>query len=378
MSYAYHMLSNVEREKLVIDLYYNERKNVRQIAHEARISFRDISAILKKKEAAAVNDDGNGSGNGNGILVAMDNQQQQLGNGSSQSNQKSTQAYKLFSEGKKPVEVAIQLGLSERQVTKYYREYWELKGLHELTFLYEERKDHLPSFIRLHNIMQRQGIDDENDIANVLKYANELPNLQQYWENLRDNNHNLKCQNQELEKDLQARKRHIVELIEVENMHHQNVDTLQNDIHSLFNERSQLQQFVSRFKNGNDKYLKIKDVAEEQVNRLLTEQESLLDLALKAVIEALRMNPDRYAVIYNSKYDDNCSFFGSDSNIATAASSSPSTTTKPQNHNHYYDQYREGILEIANSFLKILTNQIVDNTMVAAVKLQHRREGHYL
>src|SRR5204862_2309571 len=111
-----------------------------------------------------------------------------------------------------------------------------------------------------------------------------------------------------------------------------------------------------------ERYLKIKDAAEEQVNTLLTEQESLLDLALNAVIAALRMNPDRYALIYDSKYDDNCSFFDSDSNIATAASSSLSTTTKPQNHNHYYDQYREGILEIANSLLKMLTNQIVDNT----------------
>ena len=80
------MLSNVEKEKLVIDLYYNQRKNVRQIAQEARMSFRDIAAILKKKEAAAVNDIGSRSGN---AIVAMDNQQQ-LGNGSSQSNQKST------------------------------------------------------------------------------------------------------------------------------------------------------------------------------------------------------------------------------------------------------------------------------------------------
>jgi chromosome segregation ATPase len=151
--------------------------------------------------------------------------------------------------------------------------------------------------------MQREGIDDEKDIANILKYAKELPNLQQYWENHRANNHNLKCQNQELEKELQARRRDIAELTEVENMHHQNIDILQNDIHSLFNERSQLQQFVSRLKNGNEEYLKIKDVAEEQVNRFLTEEESLLGLALKAVIEALRMNPDRYAVIYDSKYE---------------------------------------------------------------------------
>ena len=43
------MLNNAEKEKLVIDLYYNQRKNVRQIAQEARMSFRDIAAILKKK-----------------------------------------------------------------------------------------------------------------------------------------------------------------------------------------------------------------------------------------------------------------------------------------------------------------------------------------
>src|SRR5205823_1720274 len=113
----------------------------------------------------------------------------------------------------------------------------------------------LPSFLKLHKIMERQGIHDENDIANVLKYAKELPNLQQYWENIQANNHNLKCQNQELEKELQARKRHIVELTEVENMHQQNIDTLQDDIDRLFNERRQLQQFAFKFKNSNEEYL---------------------------------------------------------------------------------------------------------------------------
>ena len=58
---------------------------------------------------------------------------------------------------------------------------------------------------------------------------------------------------------------------------------------------------VSRFKNSNEKYLKIKSIAEEVVDRLLKERE--LTSALIAVVEALRMNPDRYAVIYNSKYD---------------------------------------------------------------------------
>src|SRR5438067_2376369 len=173
------------------------------------MSLRDISSILRKNQV------------GHGISFPIINNDNNNNNNKSP-NQKFTQAYKLYSEGYKPVEVAIQLGLSESKATKYCREYWELKGLHELTFLYEERKHYLPSFLRLHNIMQRQGIDDENDIGNVLKYAKELPNLQQYWENLQANNHVMRSQNQELEKDLQARKRQIVELSGVENMHHQN------------------------------------------------------------------------------------------------------------------------------------------------------------
>ena len=108
------MISNVEKEKLVIDLYDNQRKNdVRQIAQEARISFRDISAIIKKKEAAAVNDDSSGNGNGIGVDNRIQQQQQQQNNDSNNNNkspnEKPTQTYKLYSEGNKPIEVAIQL-----------------------------------------------------------------------------------------------------------------------------------------------------------------------------------------------------------------------------------------------------------------------------
>ena len=184
---VYHMISNVEKEKLVIDLYYNQRKNVRQIAQEARISFRDIAAILKKKEAAAVN--GDGSGNGNGIRVAIDNQQQQLGNGKSHSNQKSTQAYKLFSEGKKPVDVAIQLSLSEKEATKYYTEYWRLKGLYGLYHIYQESKGNLSYFLKLCTLVKRQAITADNiewfvNMVNIGTYN--IPDLQKQYAKLQD------------------------------------------------------------------------------------------------------------------------------------------------------------------------------------------------
>ena len=84
------------------------------------------------------------------------------------------------------------------------------------------------------------------------------------------------------------------------------------------------------------------------------------------------MNHDRYAIIYDSKYDsdDNASN-GSSTTTAPISSSSSTYSTFPKVYqNCYYNKYHEGILEIAKGFVKIMTNQLVDKTMVAAVKEQ--------
>jgi hypothetical protein len=148
-----------------------------------------------------------------------------------------------------------------------------------------------------------------------------------------------------------------------------NIGTLQNNRYQLFNERSELQQFVSRFRNSDRRYLQTKRLAEEVVDRLLKERKSLLTSALIAVVEALRMNPDRYAIIYNIKYDNNNSILDSSmgTTVAAIASSLCTSTTKPH-QNRYYNEYHEGLVEIAKGFLNILLNQSVNKTMVASVK----------
>ena len=47
-------------------------------------------------------------------------------------------AYKLFSEGKRLVQVAITLNLEPSQVTKLYIGYWKLKRLHILNLIHKE------------------------------------------------------------------------------------------------------------------------------------------------------------------------------------------------------------------------------------------------
>jgi hypothetical protein len=102
-----------QKEKKVLELY-DSGKSTRDIAKILRMSLRDISFILKNGEV-------------NHGLVIIDNDNE---------NNKSSQAYRFFEEGKKPVEVAIQLGLPEKEATRYYAEFWKLKRLYKLYQIY--------------------------------------------------------------------------------------------------------------------------------------------------------------------------------------------------------------------------------------------------
>ena len=104
-------------------------------------------------------------------------------------NEKATQAYKLFSEGKKPVEVAIQLNLSEKEATRYYTEYWRLKRLYSLYDIYQESKGNLSYILKLCRLAKRQGIAADNiewfvSMVNIGTYN--IPELQKQYAKLQD------------------------------------------------------------------------------------------------------------------------------------------------------------------------------------------------
>jgi predicted transcriptional regulator len=112
------------------------------------------------------------------------------GNGNNKSpNEKATQAYKLYDEGKTPVEVAIQLGLSEKEATKYYKEYWRLNGLYGLYQVHIEIADSLPSFLKLHKALKKRGLNPNNVewFANAVETeAIRIPEIQKQYAKIQD------------------------------------------------------------------------------------------------------------------------------------------------------------------------------------------------
>jgi hypothetical protein len=160
-------MSRAEKEQFVIQLY-KENKSIREIAKLMHMSFRNIGVIINKVKLQAERDRG-------------------YNNDDMESKSPESKAFKLFSEGKSPVEVAIALDEPGDRVRAMYREYWDLTGRYKLALIYDEARYDIYGLLRLHKTVKDLGME-ENDVFNALELAkyDELQNLQWKVEYLRN------------------------------------------------------------------------------------------------------------------------------------------------------------------------------------------------
>ena len=137
---------NLEEKKNLVIQLHQEGKTQREIAQVAHMSIRDISRLIKKSE------------------------------GYSEEKSIETQALDLFQQGKKPIEVAVELNLNSSKISKLYKDYLKLEGFHKLVSLYEEINDNLSLFLKLYYAIIQNGIKP-NEIVNLVKNSNELASL---------------------------------------------------------------------------------------------------------------------------------------------------------------------------------------------------------
>jgi hypothetical protein len=111
-------------------------------------------------------------------------------------------------------------------------------------------------------------------------------------------------------------------------------------IAKLYNKEQEQQLIVSRFKDTNKIYRKVKTIAEEQLNRFWSQalkepdKKIVLSIVLRSVIEALRQQPERYNIIFGNN-----------------------------NYNNIYEQ-QDAVLEVSNRVSKALIERFVNQTMV--------------
>jgi hypothetical protein len=144
------VLNKYDKEQLVIKLH-QEGKTMREIASAAHMSFGDIGRIIRKVDGRANND--------NNIDLS--------------DKSKETKALWLFENGRRPIDVAIELDIPYSRVEELQQEYWALKELYDVALVYLEIKNYLPSFMKLFNILKQHKMLSEKYILKFLRYADE-------------------------------------------------------------------------------------------------------------------------------------------------------------------------------------------------------------
>jgi transposase len=339
-------MTRQERERLVLDLY-NQGKTIREIAKEARMSFRDIGVILnkvieKKIEASQEQQDND---------KAKQNREQEQ-----QHISISSQAYKLFSDRKTPLEVAVTLNLRESEATKFYKEYWKLKQLHNLNMVYEEVKGDIEPFLRLYRLSKAKGIGLKH-VVNLLTIANDdLPAVERRFKRLRNDVGMLQFRKRTCEGNLYKLNNQIATTSRLLNSLRMSCGRERREIGNLYDEKARLDALVTHFKNNNEEYLKIKQESYEEVKSVLTDGKLLLKFATLSVIESLRSNPELYNFVSYSISNNTTINYGS--NYPSLMLSG-----RQQQQQSFNDSYTALIVEEAvklyNKLMTELTNRVI-------------------
>lgn len=155
-------LNKFEKEKRVIELH-NQGKTIRDIAQEKHMSFKDIGRIIKRyeKQQAAIAS------------------KEKLKNDSSNIKKKppiTTQAFKLFHEGKKLTDVAIELKIPAKKAVKLWSQYLKLERMYQCYGFYKDYEYDIPRLLTINNFIKNNHVNIRN-IADLLKEAKNILNL---------------------------------------------------------------------------------------------------------------------------------------------------------------------------------------------------------
>jgi hypothetical protein len=323
-------MSREEKERRIIDLYYNQGKTTREIIKELRVSPNYVSAILKKEEEK------------NNSIVT--NKQQQP------SSSVATRAYELFSNGKTPLQVAIALNIRQSEADKYNREYWKLKRLHKLYCAYTELGDDgIGDFLKLHKLSKKEGISREQ-VINLLKLADEdnpkgLSQLEKRHKWLIDQIHESDMQIERSKNHLHSVNDEIASVEALLTSYHISCERKRQEAENLNNEITRLEALVSRFKSNNEEYRKIKQRAEEEVRNVLTDGKVFLQFALASVIEAIRRSPDKYINLLNHN--------------TSSSTTTPIQEPLPLHNEDYKTMTLEESEKLYNELIKEMVNRIM-------------------
>jgi hypothetical protein len=264
--------------------FHSQGKGTREISKLLHMSFTDIAKILKDSDKE------------------KESEQQRT-----RQEFLSSQAYTLFSEGKSPVQVAIELNIRASEVIVFQREYWELEGLHNLNQIYQEIKDGTWNFVNLWKSVKAAGMGVPH-VKRLLTIANnDLPAVELRYEGLKKETATLEFQKASSARDSELLNNQIIMMRKTLDSTRLDYEKEMERLRHLQQEITKQEAIVKHFENSNEVYyIKIRKTVEERVISILSNSNMLLKSAILSLTESMRKDPDRYIslIYHNNTYSD--------------------------------------------------------------------------
>jgi len=233
-------------------------------------------------------------------------------------------------------------------------------ALYTLNWVYEQIGDELRTFLRLYKIAKNQGmLDNLEAFVSILKNAAfNIPALQKQHELVKNKVKTIQYQKQEGDIELQKLGDRVVELKKLEQSHAEVCRRLQQEIGYYIKQKQRLIAFIEAFKRSNKKYSKVRAVAKENLNFLM-DQKILVSAAVLAVIEALRIHPNKHTII--------CCNDGSYNSDSNSISNETIAVMSELRSDYSHDENEIGDLSIvsdtANTLYDRISEWLVENTI---------------
>jgi cell division protein FtsB len=232
--------------------------------------------------------------------------------------------------------------------------------------VYEEIKDDIDPFLKLYKLAKRKGIG-VRQVVDILAIANnDLPAIEERFKRLGNDMSMLQFQKRIDERSLYQLNNQIASTTKLLNSFCISCERERREMEHLQNEKARLEATVTQFKNNNEEYLdKIKQVAEEKVKDVLTNNKLLLKFATLSVIEALRRNSELYNfVLYDTSVGTTSAAYGSNYYLSLMSG------RQQQQQQSFNDSYTALILEEAEKLYNILTTKLTNEIIAAAVTIR--------
>jgi hypothetical protein len=337
-------VSNEEKRR-IIDLHFNQGKTIREVCRIMGKSSHDITPVTREHRVRLAQD--YVLANGEESEVIQHEQDRVIPN---------VKAYKLFDEGKSPLEVTAELNLPGPQVQQFYVEYLNMRRMHKLVTIYQETQNSMGYYLKLFRLGKEKGVTPEQ-IMKLVQMSDSIHKLQDKLQHLQSEVLDISRKKSVGHEELNNLHREIDNTQEKLNLVKKTFDIKYGELKEACSQAQKLQNCVERFIEGQD-YQELESAVRNEVEKTLLDNKELLQNALFSILLALRNQPDRYYIVDSMELTHfTTTIIKYDSYLASRRS--PGS-----------EQFIAGrVLEMAEKIFKNLQKSIVDSTISTAARL---------